>query len=81
MDPDCIGDFAHHAAERIDLAYEVPFGNTANRRIAGHLRNQVGIHCDQGGAQPHACAGPRGFAAGMTSANHNYFNRLVHSRC
>jgi hypothetical protein len=38
-----ISHFAHHATERIHLAHKVSPGNSANRRIAAHLRNQVEV--------------------------------------
>jgi len=41
---DGVGDFAHHAAERVDLAHEVRLGDAADRRFAGHLRDEVQIH-------------------------------------
>ena len=72
LDADRIGDFAHDAAQRIDLAHQVPFGNSANRRIARHLRDQVGIEREQGGPQPHACRCHRGLASGMSGADHDH---------
>src|SRR6185503_5870559 len=34
LDANCIRNLAHNAAQRVDLAHQVPFGNSANRRIA-----------------------------------------------
>src|SRR5262249_36542028 len=41
LNPNCVGDFAHHAAERINLSHEMSLGNAANRWIARHLRNEI----------------------------------------
>ena len=72
LDSDGVGHFAHHAAQRVDLPDEVTLGDSADRRIARHLRDQIGIHRDHRGAQSEARAGPARFAAGMPSANdHN----------
>ena len=72
LNADRIGHFAHHAAERIDLANQVPLGDSPHRRIAGHLRNQVQIHGDHGRAQPHARTGARRLAAGMPGTHHHH---------
>src|SRR5581483_3186340 len=37
LNADGIGDFPHHAAERVDLSHEVALGNSANGGVAGHL--------------------------------------------
>src|SRR5262249_21080638 len=78
LDSDSIGHFAHHAAERIDLPNEMTFGDAADRRVAGHLRNQVRIHRDHRGAQTHACAGACRLAAGVPAADNDYVQRLIH---
>ena len=49
LNPDAIGHLAHHAAKRINFAHQVAFGDAADRRIAGHLRDQVNVHRDHGG--------------------------------
>ena len=75
-----IRHFAHDAAERVDLADEMTLGNTADRGIAGHLRDQVGVHRDHHGAQSHAGAGTRGLAAGVAPTDHDNVERLIHLR-
>jgi hypothetical protein len=47
---DNIGPLTHQTAQRVNLANEVSFGNATNRRIAGHLRNQIQIHGNHGGS-------------------------------
>ena len=69
LDSHRVGDLAHHPAERVDLPNQVAFGDPADRRIAGHLRDQVGVHGDHGGTQTEAGAGSRGLAAGVAAAN------------
>ncbi len=72
LDPDGIGYFTHHAAERVNLPDQMAFGDSTDGGIAGHLRDQVGVHRDHRGAEAQAGAGTRSFAAGMAAAdNHN----------
>ena len=72
LDPDRIGDFAHDAAQRVYFAHKVPLGDAANRRITAHLRNQVEVQREQGGAQSHARRGHRRLASGMSGAHHHH---------
>lgn len=83
LDADVISDFAHQSAEGIDLADEVAFGDAANGRVAGHLRNEVGIHGDDAGLKAHSGTGARGFATGVTGADDEHvvsslFQRKLH---
>ena len=78
LDPDGVRHFAHHPAQRVDLAHQVPFGDAADGGIAGHLRDQVQVHGDHGGAQPHARARPRGFASRVAGSDHHHVVPLVH---
>src|ERR1017187_4818338 len=66
-----IGNFPHDAAQGIDLAHEVTLGDAADGRVAAHLRDQVQVHSDHGGAQANARAGSRGFTAGVAGADDN----------
>ena len=65
-----VGHFAHNAAQGVHLAHQVSFGNAANGRIAAHLRNQVQVHGDQRGLQPHARRSHRRLASGVTGTHH-----------
>jgi transcriptional antiterminator Rof (Rho-off) len=72
LDADRIGDLAHDPAERIDFADQVSLGDAADRRIAGHLRNQVDVERVERGLQSHARRGHCRFAPGMACADHDY---------
>src|SRR5439155_25045655 len=74
-----VGHCAPGGAARVDLAYEVPLGDTADRRIARHLRNQVDVHGDDRGAQAHAGAGASGLATGMSGPYHDHVIGIRHS--
>ncbi len=69
MNADCVGDFAHDAAQRVDFANEVTLGDSADRGIAGHLRDQVKIQREQCGAQAHARTRHGRFAACVAGAD------------
>jgi hypothetical protein len=43
LNANCVRDLAHYSAEGVDFADEVSFGDTANRRIARHLRDQIDV--------------------------------------
>ena len=70
LDADGVGDFGHDAAEGVDLAHDVSLGDAADGGIAGHLRDEVGVEGEQGGAQSHARGGHGGFTAGMSGSNY-----------
>ena len=69
LDADGVGDLAHDAAEGVDFADQVAFGDAADGRIAGHLGDQVEVHGDDRGLEPHARGGHGGFAAGVARAD------------
>ena len=69
LDAAGVGDFAHDAAEGVDLADEVALGDAADGGVAGHLRDEVEVQGEEGGAQAHARGGGRGFAAGVAGAD------------
>jgi hypothetical protein len=62
---------AHFAAEGVDLAGEVTFGQTTDGWVAGHLADGIGIDRKQKGLAAHACGGKGGFDAGVASANND----------
>jgi hypothetical protein len=45
------------------------FGDAADGRVAGHLRDEVEVEREQRGAQAHAGCGHRGLAAGVPGAD------------
>ena len=67
-----IGHLAHDAAKSVHLAHQVALGHAADGRVAAHLRNQVHVHGDECGLEPHARRGHGRLAAGMTRAHHNH---------
>ena len=72
LDADGVGDLAHDAAERVDLADEMALGDAADGRVAAHLRDEVEVQGEEGGAEAHARGGHRGFAAGVAGAYDDY---------
>jgi hypothetical protein len=72
-----IGDETHHSTERIDLAHEMSFRDSSDRRIAGHLPDQIEIDGDERrpGASPSSRM--RRFAAGMSPADDYDVENLV----
>ena len=81
LNADCVGDFAHDAAEGIDFADQMSFGDSADGGVAGHLRDQVDVQRVEGGLQAHAGCGHGGFASGVAGADHDYvemFGELRH---
>ncbi len=67
----CIDHFAHQPAECIDLANDLPFGHSTNRRIAAHLAHGIQVGGQKGnfGADPSGSEG--GFGTCMASPDHN----------
>ena len=77
LNPDRVRHFAHHAAQRVDFAHQMPFGDAADGWIARHLRDQVQVHGDHRGLQAQPGARARRLAAGMSgSHNHHLIARL-----
>ena len=67
--PACVGDPAHQAVQRVDLAHEMALAEPADGRIAGHLADGGEAVGDQRRARAHARRGGRGLAAGMAAAD------------
>ena len=78
LDADGVGELAHDAAEGVDLAHQVPLGDASDGGVARHLRDQVEVHGDHGGAETHARASAGGFAPGVTGADDHDVVTLVH---
>ena len=77
LDADGVRHFAHHPAQRVDLPHKVALGNSSDGRIAGHLRYQIGIHGDHGGAHSHTRAGAGRLAAGVPPTHHHHVIRTI----
>ena len=69
LDSGFIGCRRHGAAERIDLAHQMPLANTANRGIAAHLPQGFQIVGQQQGLATHARRRQGGLCAGMATTN------------
>jgi hypothetical protein len=63
---------AHDAAQRVDLAYQVPFSDASYRRVARHLPNQIQVKS----YQACVCTQPSGrrsrFTTSMPGTHYNY---------
>ena len=68
-----VGRERHRAAQRVDLADQVPLADTADRLIAAHLSESFDIVRDQQGTLSHARRRERRFGARMTAADHDHF--------
>ena len=60
----------HLAAEGVDLPHQVALGQAADRRVAGHGADGVGVDDGDKGAAAHPGGGQGRFAAGMAGADH-----------
>ena len=69
LDAGGIGDPAHQAVQRIDLADQMALAEPADRRIAGHRADGREAMRHQRGPGAHARGSRRGFAAGMAAAD------------
>ena len=69
--PAAIGDAAHQAVERVDLAHEMALAKAADGRIAGHRADRVGAQRHQRGDRAEARRRTRSFAACMAAADNN----------
>jgi len=73
-----IGDPAHQAVERIDLADEMSLAQPADGGIAGHGADGVEPVRDERGFRAHARGRGRRLTAGMAAANDNHIEAAVH---
>jgi hypothetical protein len=72
LDANGVGDLAHDAAQGVDFADQVSFGNPSYSRIAGHLRDEIDVERIESRFQAHARGGHGGFAPGMAGADYDY---------
>ena len=59
---------AHDPAEGVDLPHDVPFGQTADGGVAGHLGNGVEVLGEDGGLATEPGGGHRGLNSGMAGS-------------
>src|SRR5208282_3354491 len=69
---------AHEAVESVDLAYQVPLAEPANRRIAGHGADGRKPLGNRGYSRAHARGRGSGLTAGMAAPNDNQIEAGVH---
>src|SRR5208282_4583193 len=69
---------AHEAIESVDLAYQVPLAEPADRGIAGHGADGGKPLCDQRRPRAHARGRGRRLTAGMAAPNDNHIEAGVH---
>jgi phosphoribosylamine--glycine ligase len=79
LDSDRVGDFAHHAAERVHFADQMPLRDAADGRITRHLRDQIQVHRDHRGAQTQAGARTRSLTTGVSGADDHDVVRGSHN--
>src|SRR5262249_23499328 len=65
LDARLVGDFAHDATQRIDLAHEVSLRGPTDSWIAAHLCDRVEVHREEQRIDTHPCRCMRRFTAGM----------------
>ena len=71
LDAGLIGDAAHQAVQRVDLADQVALAQTADGRIAAHLADGRELVGDQRRGNAETRRGRRGFAAGVAASNND----------
>ena len=62
---------AHLSAQRINLPRQMSLGQSANRRVAGHLADGISVHRQQQSLATHPCCSQRGFDSGMAGTDDN----------
>ena len=71
LDARFVGRRSHRAAQRIDLAHQVPLADAADRRVAAHRPEGVEIVRQQQRLRPHPCGRQRSLGTGVAATNHN----------
>jgi len=69
LDGGGVGQEPHRAAEGVDLADDLPLGHAADRRVAGHLADRVGVDRQQGRPEAHPRRRQGRLQAGVTGAD------------
>ena len=72
LDAGLVYAMRHLAAHGVDLAHQMPLGNAADGRIAGHQGNAVQVGRENRRATPHARGGKGGLATRVSSPYDNY---------
>ncbi len=71
----------HGAAQRVDFLDQMPFADTTDRRVAGHLPQGLDIVGEQQGIAAGPGGGERSLGPGVPAANHDHveFGREMHA--
>ena len=72
LDAGPVNAMRHLAAHGVDLTHQVPLGNAADGRIAGHQGNAVQVGRENRRATPQARGGKGGLATSVSSAYDNH---------
>ena len=72
LDPGAVDGAAHDAVQGVDLAHEVALAQPADRRVAGHHADGLGLVGQQQGPGAEPGRRRRGLAAGMAAADHDH---------
>ncbi len=71
LDSGLVSRQAHLAAQRVDLPYQMPLADPADRRITRHLPDMVEIEREHQRARTHPRRRERRFDSGMAGADNN----------
>src|SRR5207237_8653120 len=78
LDANCVGYLSRDAAERVNLADEMSFGDAANSGIARHLRDEFAAERDHSRAQSHARGGDCGLATCVAGTDNDDLEIVAH---
>ena len=73
-----VDDPSHFTAEGVDLADDLAFCDTSDRRITAHGCDHVTAHRQQSGLRAETSRRQGGFAAGMACADYHHIKIVDH---
>jgi hypothetical protein len=79
LDAGAVDAAAHFAAERVNLAHDLPFGDPADSGITRHFAGIVEIERREQRGEAHARASKPGFDTGMAGTDNNNLEIVFHS--
>jgi hypothetical protein len=76
-----IGQDAHGAPQGVDLANDLPLGDSADRRVTAHLTDGIAVHRQERGSQAHPRGGQGGLEPSMAGADDDHIEpiRITHT--
>ena len=66
--PALVGDAPHQSVQRINLAHENAFADSANTRVARHFANSFKLLCEQSSARASTSSSCGSFATSVSTA-------------